>query len=73
MMMSDRMSWRDIEQELVDFFQKEGFGVWSMGGDQYAGLSWEDEFGEASIKTVSLTRLARRLAEKELSLMECRI
>jgi hypothetical protein len=58
--------WREIERELVDFFRKEGFDVWSSGGDQYAGMYWEDEFGGTSSKAVSLTRLAQRLAEKEL-------
>ena len=61
------MSWRDIERELVDFFRKEGFSVWSNGGVQYAGIYWEDEFGEETMRSVNLSRLAQRLVDlKEL-------
>jgi hypothetical protein len=64
------MSWRAIERELVDFFRKEGFDVWSDGGDQKTGISWADEFGEESIRTANLSKLAQCLADSLMTRKE---
>jgi hypothetical protein len=55
------MTWREIERELIDFFEREGVAVKNNSGDHWVEIP--AKFSWYSSSSFSLTRLAHRLTE----------